>query len=125
MRDADPSFSVAQWETARKGWSALPWREQRRVSRLSKRGQLHPDPVIAETAYRWAVIRVHIAERDAISRPVAAILLAIVTLPLYGGTAGISIQSWRTVRMARRIVAVTEKNSVQRPRGRVRLVAAR
>jgi hypothetical protein len=77
---------------------------------LSKEGRVHPDPEVAETAYRWAVIQVHVGERNFLAKPSAAIPTALITLPLFGGTAGATIQYWKRVRMARRIVAVTEKS---------------
>ena len=35
-------------------WYDLPWRERRRVVRLAKRGQRHPDPVVARLADEWS-----------------------------------------------------------------------
>ena len=110
MNNAGPSFSEATWKAVQKSWWGLSLRQRREVSRLSKEGRVHPDPEVAETAYRWAVIQVHVGERNFLAKPSAAIPTALITLPLFGGTAGATIQYWKRVRMARRIVAVTEKS---------------
>ena len=110
MNNAGPSFSEADWKAVQKRWWGLPLRQRREVSRLSKEGRVHPDPEVAETAYRWAVIQVHVGERNFLAKPSVSIPTALITLPLFGGTAGATIQYWKRVRMARRIVAVTEKS---------------
>ncbi|RBY96073.1 hypothetical protein DQ237_09255 [Blastococcus sp. TF02-8] len=35
------------------GWYDLTWKEQRRVLRLARRGERHPDPCTARVAEEW------------------------------------------------------------------------
>jgi hypothetical protein len=108
MAYGQPSFRREDWRTAEKRWRELSGRERREAIRLSRKDRIHPDPRVAEIAYRWAVMKVYVGERNVVAKPIVAIPVALITLPLGGGTGGALINYWRTVRAARRIVAATE-----------------
>jgi hypothetical protein len=86
-------FSAAAWDRVQKQWWGLPHRKRREVSRLSKQGKVHPQPEVAEIAYRWAVMQVSLGDRNFLAKRRVAIPLAVITLSLGGGSAGASILS--------------------------------
>jgi hypothetical protein len=94
-------------------WVDLSREQRREVSEYSKAGSAHPDPVVAKAAYSWAKARIEADSRSAFRKPIVMILWIIIWFPLggAGGAAGGMIAEWKKSRMARRIVAVTEKES--------------
>jgi hypothetical protein len=45
-------------------WSAVPMPERRRVGRLARRGQRHPDPAVAAAADCWAQVLLDANDRS-------------------------------------------------------------
>lgn len=109
MTNSRPSPRREDWATAERNWKGLTREQRRKILELSRAGLLHPDPRVAEIAYRWAVMKVYVGERNTLAKPIVAIPMALITLPLGGGTGGQSILYWKTIRAARRIVAATEE----------------
>jgi len=48
-------LSDAQIRDRKDEWDALPWRDRRKVERLARKGQRHPNPRISRAAHGWAL----------------------------------------------------------------------
>lgn len=112
MRKDQSPLSAGDLRLAEKRWRELRREQRHEVSVLSKQGRVHPDPKVADTAYRWAVAKVEAGERNTLAKPIFLIPLAVLSAPL-GNAGGGFIQYWKTLRFARRIVAVTESSRGQ------------
>jgi hypothetical protein len=105
-------YRTEDLKRAERKWRGLTRSQRKEVLRLSKRGQIHPDKPVADVAYQWASIKVHVGERNVMAKPAVAVPLALIMLlvPGGGGWAGGTIQYWKTLRAARRIVQATERS---------------
>ena len=93
-------------------WRGLRRDQRREVLRLARQGDVHPDPAVADFAYLWALLKSYVGEWNAMAKPDLAVPLALIMLlvPGGGGWAGGTIQYWKTLRAARRVVQATENS---------------
>ena len=95
---------------ARKEWRKLGHERRREVVRLSKKGQVHSDPGVADVAYRWAISRVPLKKESRSARAAKGALLVLLDISTGGGP---SLQELKARRVASRIIAATENSKRQ------------
>ena len=71
----------------RRTWAGLSWSQQRAVLKAARRGEHHPDPVLADAARRWAT-EVLAPKRVRALDATAVALLALVSETMTGGWLG-------------------------------------
>lgn len=101
--------------TAEKSWRNLTRAQRGEVLRLAKHDQIHPDRQVADVAYRWASLKVAAGEGNFMAKPAFAVPVAVIMLlvPGGGGWAGGTVQYWKALRAARRIVQAAEINGLE------------